>query len=475
LKALATIWREQRSTLETEGKFHQFVKHLQREWAIETGIIERLYTWDRGVTVALIEQGIDASLIAHKSGLAPGEAKHAFDLITDQLAVVEGLFAFVKGEQPLTEHYIRSLHQELTAHQETTEAQTEGGQRVSIPLLRGQYKVYPNNPRRPDGSDHSYCPPVLVPDEMARLVAWCCEHERKAPPEVLSAWLHHAFTQIHPFQDGNGRIARALSSMVFLRAGLFPLVVRNSDRADYIAALESADASDLRPLVELFGNRQREAILKAIGIEHEVRTAGLADQVLDAALGVLEARADNRQKEMVGVLETADGLLATARERVSTIEAKLRERLEALAPPETTYKVAMDVCEDTDERSHYFHRQIVETAGTLGYYANTNAYRAWLRLAIQTETRFEIVLSLHGYGRDFRGIMAGSLFTSMRVPREEGGTDAIEVRPAALEFFQFNYREESEATMRRFEGWLERSLALALGEWRRLLETPPGR
>jgi len=33
---------------------------------IETGIIERLYTWDRGVTEILIEQGIDATLIAHR-------------------------------------------------------------------------------------------------------------------------------------------------------------------------------------------------------------------------------------------------------------------------------------------------------------------------------------------------------------------------------------------------------------------------
>jgi len=33
------------------------------------------------------------------------------------------------------------------------------------------------------------------------------------PPEVSAAWLHHRFTQIHPFQDGNGRIARAIADM----------------------------------------------------------------------------------------------------------------------------------------------------------------------------------------------------------------------------------------------------------------------
>jgi hypothetical protein len=43
----------------------EFEKRLRREWAIETGIIEDVYTLDRGVTRILIEKGIDAALIPH--------------------------------------------------------------------------------------------------------------------------------------------------------------------------------------------------------------------------------------------------------------------------------------------------------------------------------------------------------------------------------------------------------------------------
>lgn len=76
------------------------------------------------------------------------------------------------------------------------------------------------------------------------------------PPEVEAAWLHQRFAQIHPFQDGNGRVARALASLVFLRAGWFPLVVHRDDRGEYIDCLEQADSGDLSALVNLLGRIQ---------------------------------------------------------------------------------------------------------------------------------------------------------------------------------------------------------------------------
>jgi len=104
LAALARVWRERKGELVETGEFKQFLQKLQREWAIETGIIERLYSWDRGVTEVLIEQGVDASLIAHKGGLTREKADHVNDVIRDQLDIVDGLFSYVKGAQPLTAH-----------------------------------------------------------------------------------------------------------------------------------------------------------------------------------------------------------------------------------------------------------------------------------------------------------------------------------------------------------------------------------
>ena len=117
-----------------------------------------------------------------------------------------------------------ALRHGVIAHQETVEGIDSLGRIASIPLLRGAYKKLPNNPLRQDGTVHEYCPPEQVDSEMDRLIALHHQHQNNGvPPEVEAAWLHHRFAQIHPFQDGNGRIARALATLVLVKAGWFPL------------------------------------------------------------------------------------------------------------------------------------------------------------------------------------------------------------------------------------------------------------
>ncbi len=65
LPALAQVWSEQRDRLSAR-MLQDFHERLQREWAIETGVIERLYSLDRGVTQILIERGLDAAIISHE-------------------------------------------------------------------------------------------------------------------------------------------------------------------------------------------------------------------------------------------------------------------------------------------------------------------------------------------------------------------------------------------------------------------------
>ena len=93
---------------------------------------------------------------------------------------------------------------------------------------------------------------------MDQLIAWYEEHEGKnVPPEIESAWLHHRFTLIHPFVDGNGRVARCLATLVLLKHQWFPLVVTRGDRTEYLSALQEADQGDLGPLVMLVGLLQK--------------------------------------------------------------------------------------------------------------------------------------------------------------------------------------------------------------------------
>lgn len=471
LRALSSVWKERKGELEDNGAYREFLKKLQREWAIETGIIERLYTWDRGVTEVLIEQGIEASIISHKGGVSRQDAEHIQAVIQDHLGIVEGLFAYIKGDEPLTEHFIRGLQAQFTANQDYTDALTESGLIVTVQLLKGEYKKSANNPKRPDGEVHAYCPPELTKEEMERLVSIYREEESRHQPEVNSAWLHHRFTQIHPFQDGNGRVARALASLVFLREGLFPLVIRESDRKEYIGALEQADAGNLRPLVELFARRQKEAILKALGLEQQVQQSKYAQQIISSALEILKSKYAHKKQKLSAVYDHANKLFAVAENRFREIVEEIDQRLRAVTPPgHEKYQARTNAAPSSAKNRHYFQKQIVEAAKQFDYFANLDKHRAWVRITLATEQEFDYVVSFHGYGHGDTGILVASAFTYIKAPREGGGLEPVSLHPAATDLFQFNYAESYESTLKRFLEWLESSIAIAMAEWKRSLQ-----
>ena len=273
LRQLSEIWEEQRHELEQAEELKTFNERLRREWAIETGLLERIYTLDRGVTQMMIERGIDASLIPHGNGGSSPERTVA--IIRDHQDAIDGLFSFVRGERPLSTSYIKELHAQLTRNQPTSEAIDSQGNLVEVALTRGDYKRQPNNPTQSDGSLHEYCPPEQVSVQMEELIRLYDVHSSVAP-EVESAWLHHRFTQIHPFQDENGRVARCLATIEFLKTGWFPLVVRdiNEERGRYLDALAAADHQDLQPLVNIFAAAQRKAFVQALGTSSQAGRSG---------------------------------------------------------------------------------------------------------------------------------------------------------------------------------------------------------
>lgn len=84
-------------------------------------------------------------------------------------------------------------------------------------------------------------------------------------PAVRAGIFHQRFTAIHPFRDGNGRTARALTTLILWRAG-FPLEILilqrilDERRANYISALREADRGKLAVWVEFFVEAVRDAL-----------------------------------------------------------------------------------------------------------------------------------------------------------------------------------------------------------------------
>jgi Fic family protein len=264
LAALATQWAAEREFLREQGAEARLVEQMKNRMAVETGVIEGLYALDRGVTETLIAEGFSASLLTNAD--TNKDPHLVIAILRDQREAIDYIFEVVKRQHPLTTSVVKEMHSLLTQHQPTTTAMDQFRALLEVELIRGQWKSVPNNCTRPDGELHVYCPPEHVGSEMDRLIDLHSQYESiSVAPEVLAAWLHHRFTQIHPFQDGNGRVARLLASVVFIKAPWHPLVVLRDDRAGYIDAHERADAVDLNPLIKLFASWQTRAFVMALG------------------------------------------------------------------------------------------------------------------------------------------------------------------------------------------------------------------
>lgn len=457
LRALSGVWIEQKDRLLQSAGSTAFMERLKREWAVETGLIERLYAFDRGITELLIERGIDAALIPHSSS---NDAGRVAAMIQDQEDAVESVFAFVQGRRTLSTSYIKELHSVFTRNQHFTEGRDQFGNKSQIPLLRGAYKERPNNPLRPDGTLHAYCPPEHVASEMDNLVAWHAAHEDVAP-EVEAAWLHHRFAQIHPFQDGNGRLARALATLIFVKADWLPLVVRDSDRASYIGALEEADRGELGPLVALFASLQRKQFVKALGVARDVEQTLRVDARVASIRRRLAARRDALVQEWRQAEESAQRLHNFGKGRLSEVLRLLESAVEEWHE----FSFFVDEEFNDGDRSHFFKRQIVSTAQRLEYYANTQHYRSWVRLVARDGSDSQILLSFHVVGHDFQGVLACSGTWFRRVQTDDGSRETEGESSLSDDVFQINYREAYEDAERRFALWLEGVIERGLGLW----------
>jgi Fic family protein len=462
LQNLAEIWLEQKVALEDSDGLTAFTERLRREWAIETGLLERIYTLDRGVTQMLIERGIDAAFVTDNGGSQDPERVVA--IIRDHEHAMEGLFAFVKGDRSLSPGYIKELHAQLTRNQPTATAINSLGSVVEVPLLRGAYKTQPNNPTRADGSIHEYCPPEHVASEMEHLVEMHLAHTG-VPCEVEAAWLHHRFTQIHPFQDGNGRVARCLATLVFLKAAWFPLVIRDTkqERGRYLDALEAADHGELRPLVGIFAASQKRALVQALGISGQVLRLTKAEQIVGATRDLLAEREKARRLEWEQAKHTAAHLQSVAGRRFQEIASHLQNETASFFKHA---RFRVDSEPEGGSRGHYFRWQIIETAKQVDYFANTSEYRSWVRLILHTDSGAEILVSFHGTGHEFRGVLAVSACFFRREETEAGEREIADVTPLSSEIFQVNYREARQDAEARFLEWLEEILVKGLEIWR---------
>jgi Fic family protein len=114
----------------------------------------------------------------------------------------------------------------------------------------------------------------------------------EAPPTVLASWAHWSIARIHPFFDGNGRMARLWQDLLLFHYGLTCAIIRPEDRRDYLAALEKADEGDFNLLIQLVTVRAMSTLDKCLNAQQEedARSQWAERLVGETAIQVAEAR-----------------------------------------------------------------------------------------------------------------------------------------------------------------------------------------
>jgi Fic family protein len=217
--------------------------------ATETGAVEDLYDLPVGVTLSVAYR--DEEWRELLGQVSPDAVPH----VEAQLATYAHVLAESRTSALVGEAWIRNIHVEITRGQETYEVQTSIGARPA-PLPKGEYKRHPNHVRLRSGETHAYCPVDDTAAEMHRLVQELdLAAFREASPILQAAYVHWALTHIHPFADGNGRVARAVASYFLLKGANLPVVISRDRKASYLQALEWADAGEPQQLVDYFAIR----------------------------------------------------------------------------------------------------------------------------------------------------------------------------------------------------------------------------
>jgi Fic family protein len=399
LHELAPAWFNRKQELQEYSEaYKNFVEQLKRRHAIETGVIEHLYEISTGLTETLVEKGIHDMLITHEDQLNGVSKEQLLDHLRDHMNAIDYVFDFIKSNRELTKSYIKELHAIVTQHQQLTEAKDQFGNKIKIPLLKGEFKKNKNNPSRNADDiqiEYLYCPPEHVESEIENLLTLYVELETKAVhPVIIAAWFHHSFSIIHPFQDGNGRMCRLLSSLILIKNGFFPFTIVRIDKFDYINALSSADEKNYQPLVSVFVSRQCALIEEVLEISPE--TSDSVDVVADILAKRISERDENKKSaRILRIHKTRSEIFSITNNYLSQQADKLRQKLPA------SVHIINNFCTfEDDTRNYYYTFQIGEYASKHAYYFNRNKPRGWIKLSVEIEKeRFiQLFVTLHHFG-----------------------------------------------------------------------------
>ncbi len=213
----------------TEYEKEALLKQLKVKWTYNSNAIEG-NTLSEGDTSFIIENGLTVQ----------GKSLSEHNQVMGHIKALDLIYAMLEKDT-IDEEDLFLLHRAI---------QTE----VLIDYERpsGAYKVIPNGRWiNIDGKDqHFYYP---HPDDTKHLMYLWFEKYKNISKKISSkeeaikryADMHISFAAIHPFYDGNGRLARLVANLPLLKNGYLPIIINSKHRAEYIELLSTYNLSSL--------------------------------------------------------------------------------------------------------------------------------------------------------------------------------------------------------------------------------------
>lgn len=138
----------------------------------------------------------------------------------DAITYVEGI---VKNGEPLSEWQIKNIH------------------RLILKGINDEYAgVYRDQQVFISGAKHVPPAPLLINEQMDKLINWYEQETDDLHPITRGAMLHVIFVGIHPFIDGNGRTFRLLLNLELMKEGFPPIIIKVENRLQYYETLDKA-------------------------------------------------------------------------------------------------------------------------------------------------------------------------------------------------------------------------------------------
>lgn len=243
-----------------------FLQKLRVRWTHTSTALEG-NTLNEGEVLGVLQYGLT---------IAGKPLAHHNEVLGHSRAI-ELLYRIMSESRPLVEADMHALH---------TAVQTS----VEVDYLKpvGAWKREPNSTLAKQGGrtviNDTYAAPEHVPVLMKDWLAGFERCRRDAGVSAIEAyaWSHATFVRIHPYADGNGRLARLIANLAVIEKGSLPILVPAEDRLAYIESLAAWQlaSGSMKPGCDLTGDKASFQAFETLCKHWQSASAAMLDEVV---------------------------------------------------------------------------------------------------------------------------------------------------------------------------------------------------